>query len=368
MASPQLKHGYTRIANEILRAFMRLSINGTQFRLLCVILKQTYGWGKTVDRIALSQFEDFTGILNRSLISRELKKLEKRRIIEIERGQGQINFYRFNKDYEQWQDYSLAPDFVDEGVIQSGNTGIAQSDKGGVTQSGDSGAAQPETHIINQEERKGLKEKWTEEKLLSADAHPSRLRPEERRILAEQVRDYYYDAYKKNKGEEYPASSDRNIRPFNRLVKKVSVKELKRRIDQLFWLHSGDFKKDFTVSGFARMCGVLGKAKDDSPVAKEQIEGLRNHLNESFRKKFKEPRVGGEAGKDRGVFRDLLKEDSVDVLHDLIDRLFIIKDRYITESNYSTALFKSQIDKLKRFDNQREEYAYSRPPRFRQQW
>ena len=82
MASPQRENGHIDIAHEIAHALMRLSINGTQWKLLWVILRKTYGWQKKEDYIALSQFQFMTG-LNTKFINRELLRLEKRKIISV---------------------------------------------------------------------------------------------------------------------------------------------------------------------------------------------------------------------------------------------------------------------------------------------
>lgn len=106
MASPQREHGHIDIAHEIAYALMRLKINGTQVRLLWVIWRQTYGWHKKEDYISLSQFQSFTG-LEKSLISKELKKLGVRNIIKAKNTLGKTTLYGFNKNYEEWENPQL---------------------------------------------------------------------------------------------------------------------------------------------------------------------------------------------------------------------------------------------------------------------
>ncbi|MBN2180140.1 MAG: replication protein [Deltaproteobacteria bacterium] len=99
--TPQLENGYMQIANEIGEAFYRLQLSGNQWRLLWVILRQTYGWKKKTDRISISSFQKKTG-LDRRHIGRALKDLTKRRII-IKDDSTLIISYGLQKDYTKWQ-------------------------------------------------------------------------------------------------------------------------------------------------------------------------------------------------------------------------------------------------------------------------
>lgn len=44
MASPQLENGYTTIANELAEIYAELPLAGGDFRVLWVILRETYGY------------------------------------------------------------------------------------------------------------------------------------------------------------------------------------------------------------------------------------------------------------------------------------------------------------------------------------
>jgi phage replication O-like protein O len=105
MANPEKMCKFTGIPNELLSAFMQLHINGTQWRLIQVIIRKTYGWGKKEDAVALSQFKKHTGGLPRALISRELLSLEKRNIISAKSIKGKTKVYSVQEDYEQWVNY-----------------------------------------------------------------------------------------------------------------------------------------------------------------------------------------------------------------------------------------------------------------------
>ncbi len=95
-ASPQLKDGYTRLANEILDAFAMTKLSGYGFRIIAAVVRKTYGYRKKTDWISNSQFVKMTGIL-KPHVSRTVKELCTRNIL-IRDG------YKvgLQKDYKQW--------------------------------------------------------------------------------------------------------------------------------------------------------------------------------------------------------------------------------------------------------------------------
>ena len=96
MANPQLEDGYTRIANEIIEALMRIYLPGNQWQVLLCIIRKTYGFRKKVDLIANYQIVEATG-LPKSTVSRALRRLEQQGLIN--RSGKSIGF---QKDWEQW--------------------------------------------------------------------------------------------------------------------------------------------------------------------------------------------------------------------------------------------------------------------------
>lgn len=101
MASPQKEDGHTPIANEIMEALAGVSLNGTQFRLVMVILRKTYGWNKKMDTIGLLQFCEVTG-LPKKLVSRELNRLARRLIITAWGDDHHPKQYGIQKDHSRW--------------------------------------------------------------------------------------------------------------------------------------------------------------------------------------------------------------------------------------------------------------------------
>lgn len=54
--------GYTRIANELLEAFMAAELTARQLKVVLAVIRKTYGFGKKVDRITNTQISAMTGI------------------------------------------------------------------------------------------------------------------------------------------------------------------------------------------------------------------------------------------------------------------------------------------------------------------
>lgn len=129
MADPQIKNGYTRIANELLEAICRLNISGNEMRILLYIIRRTYGFQKSYAEISLSEFSAATGIRNVH-VSRALKRLSDLNIIERHSSKKTIpHTVSINKNYGEWsvESYSdlLLPKMVT--VTKNGNSTITEN-------------------------------------------------------------------------------------------------------------------------------------------------------------------------------------------------------------------------------------------------
>ncbi|MEE8669264.1 MAG: replication protein [Heyndrickxia coagulans] len=103
MANPQKEHGYTGIANEILEKIAKTNLNGTQFRILMVIWRFTYGFQRKQHELSYSFLSEAIGIKDRRTIYRELKILIDKKIVSVvEKGARGVNVLAFNKNYEEW--------------------------------------------------------------------------------------------------------------------------------------------------------------------------------------------------------------------------------------------------------------------------
>lgn len=108
MSNPQIEQGYTRIANEILENIMKVSLNGTQFRIVMAVWRFTYGFQRKEHELSIG-FIATAISASRSQVIRELTVLIERKIL-IARDQGpkRPRQLRFNKDYEHWVNTSAA--------------------------------------------------------------------------------------------------------------------------------------------------------------------------------------------------------------------------------------------------------------------
>lgn len=100
MASPDIKNGYTSIANELLDALILFDLTKRQYKVLLAIIRKTYGWNRKTDDISSSQIAEMTGLTSTHCraTTRELSAIG---IIEVNKGRyGQM--ITLVKDYETW--------------------------------------------------------------------------------------------------------------------------------------------------------------------------------------------------------------------------------------------------------------------------
>jgi len=100
-ASPQLEHGYTRVANELLEAIVKYPFNATELKIVLIIIRKTYGWKKKKAVISHGAIaaEAKTGI---RYVKRTMKSLIQDKVILKEK-QGFLNVFGLNKDYKSWR-------------------------------------------------------------------------------------------------------------------------------------------------------------------------------------------------------------------------------------------------------------------------
>lgn len=103
MANPQIEHGHTRIANEILEQIAKTNLNGTQFRILMVIWRYTYGFQRKEHELSNAFIAEAIGNNNRRLVIKELTSLINRKIIVVVgNGSRGTKILKFNKNYDEW--------------------------------------------------------------------------------------------------------------------------------------------------------------------------------------------------------------------------------------------------------------------------
>ena len=102
-ARPKLENGYTQIAHEFLEALCLVGLNGSEFRIVLSIVRQTWGWHRKEVALSLTDLRNATGIARRGLIY-SIQNLQAKQIIEVSHSAaGKKNVFRLNKDYEAWR-------------------------------------------------------------------------------------------------------------------------------------------------------------------------------------------------------------------------------------------------------------------------
>ncbi|OCC14771.1 hypothetical protein DBT_1831 [Dissulfuribacter thermophilus] len=102
MASPQCEHVFTRIANELLDAFLKAGRRLTKREALVwlAIVRLPYGINKKADFIPVRRIEKMTGI-RFDHVHETVWRLKTRGLIHLEKRNGRL-FLGINKDYSVW--------------------------------------------------------------------------------------------------------------------------------------------------------------------------------------------------------------------------------------------------------------------------
>ena len=116
-ASPQLENGYTKIANELLEAMAKYPFNGSESRVLRIVIRKTYGWGKIKDIIPYSQISNATN-LDLRYVKRIIKRLVKDNVIFKEQSP-KGNILSLNKNYYSWKLWKtqVSSNKIDTGIV-----------------------------------------------------------------------------------------------------------------------------------------------------------------------------------------------------------------------------------------------------------
>jgi phage replication O-like protein O len=98
----QVENGeYTRIHNAILETLARARLSPLEFRIVCYLLRKTYGFQKKADVISITQFETCGG--SRACTIDALVNLVRLKVILREKKGAQRYEYCFNKYIETWE-------------------------------------------------------------------------------------------------------------------------------------------------------------------------------------------------------------------------------------------------------------------------
>lgn len=105
--TPQVENGYTRIAsgnekNDVLMALVKHRLNATQYQIILLVIRKTWGYNKKEDWISLTQFENYLS-KSRPAITNEIKELVKNNILVKKSYPGIRALYSVNKEFNQWK-------------------------------------------------------------------------------------------------------------------------------------------------------------------------------------------------------------------------------------------------------------------------
>ena len=116
------KEPFTKIPNKILIEMARSLAFCERTRIFCAILRKTAGWNKKEDWIALSQFEDLTGMAKPNVCRTLKKMLNEKIIIKMD------NKYRINDITSRWKALSKRTPFIksDKGNYQNGKSALSK--------------------------------------------------------------------------------------------------------------------------------------------------------------------------------------------------------------------------------------------------
>lgn len=122
--NPQTEDGYTRIANELLEAIIRFDFSKRELNVLLHIIRKTYGFGKKVDDMTLTQIANATGI-DLGNVSKAVNALVLKKVLSKRQG-----YYGFligvNKDYGHWIN-----SLKQQGVVETTSL-VCQNDNSGL--------------------------------------------------------------------------------------------------------------------------------------------------------------------------------------------------------------------------------------------
>lgn len=106
MEDLQIENGnFTRIVNRTLEELVKVPLLGAELAIVLFVIRKTYGYNKTEDRISLSQFEEGVN-RSRPTIVKALKNLQLVNILQlVKRGlsKDESSLWRFNKYYSKWR-------------------------------------------------------------------------------------------------------------------------------------------------------------------------------------------------------------------------------------------------------------------------
>ncbi len=106
---PDLKHGYSRVANLLLEAFSKINLSAYESRVVFMIIRNTYGWQRYDMQTNYKDLANLSGIERRNL-KRTILKLYKRNILKF-RPAGKGFFVGIQGDVALWDIEKIVDNF-----------------------------------------------------------------------------------------------------------------------------------------------------------------------------------------------------------------------------------------------------------------
>ncbi len=155
LADVQLEHGYTRIANDILEHMAMIKLSPTQYRLLFVVWRYTYGFRRKDHDLSLTFLSNATGA-HKQRVKQDLDKLIEMKILVVTEDStySKSRKIAFNKNYDTWISLQLAKQIT---VSNSADSTVSETADSPVSNS----AYQERKYL-----KKNIKKKDTEEETL----------------------------------------------------------------------------------------------------------------------------------------------------------------------------------------------------------
>lgn len=176
MANPQIKNGYTRIANELLEAICRLNISGNEMRILLYIIRRTYGFNKSYAEVPLSDISEALG-MKKGNVSRGIKKLREANIVDHRPNKGTTpQTVSINKNYDEWAVESCTDLLLSNSitVINSDNPKGYQFGNPTVINSDNPKGCQNDNHTYKENIKDSIKERGERKTLPSSHVGQNR--------------------------------------------------------------------------------------------------------------------------------------------------------------------------------------------------
>lgn len=104
MANVQKENGYTPIAHELLEEIPKYKFNGTQFKIIMIVWRYTYGFHRKSHDFSLSFLAEATGS-DKSTIKKQLNSLINNKVLAVveEATFNKPRKLAFNKEYPEWE-------------------------------------------------------------------------------------------------------------------------------------------------------------------------------------------------------------------------------------------------------------------------